>query len=92
MKIAINRCFGGFNLSTKALEYYNNLTGKDAKYHWDIERDDFALIQTLESIGLEESGGDHSELAIVEVPDDVKWQIEEYDGVEHVAEVHRTWN
>lgn len=27
-----------------------------------------------------------------EVPDDVQWQIEEYDGREWVAETHRTWN
>ena len=32
-----------------------------------------------------------SEIAIVEVPDDVKWHISEYDGLEHVAEDHRTW-
>jgi len=24
------------------------------------------------------------------VPDDVKWHIHEYDGLEHVAEDHRT--
>jgi hypothetical protein len=27
----------------------------------------------------------------VDIPDDVKWEIEEYDGNEWVAEVHRTW-
>jgi len=30
-------------------------------------------------------------LAIVEIPDDVEYTIEEYDGNEHVAEAHRTW-
>jgi len=28
----------------------------------------------------------------VEIPDDVKWHIHEYDGLEHVAEDHRTWS
>jgi hypothetical protein len=27
----------------------------------------------------------------VDIPDDVKWQIEEYDGNEWIAESHRTW-
>jgi hypothetical protein len=32
-----------------------------------------------------------SELKVVEIPNDVEWQIEEYDGAEWVAEKHRTW-
>jgi hypothetical protein len=28
---------------------------------------------------------------VVTIPDDVAWTIEEYDGNEWVAEVHRTW-
>ena len=27
----------------------------------------------------------------VEIPDDVEWQIEEYDGSEWIAEKHRIW-
>jgi hypothetical protein len=30
-------------------------------------------------------------LEIVEIPDDVEYTIEEYDGLEHIAEKHRTW-
>jgi len=33
----------------------------------------------------------YSKLKIVEIPDDVKWHIGEYDGIEWVAENHRTW-
>jgi hypothetical protein len=25
------------------------------------------------------------------VPDGVDWELSEYDGIEHVAEAHRTW-
>ena len=32
------------------------------------------------------------QLTIVDVPDEVKWHIHEYDGLEHVAEDHRTWS
>jgi hypothetical protein len=33
-----------------------------------------------------------ADISIVEIPDDVQWHIHEYDGLEHVAENHRTWS
>lgn len=57
---------------------------------FDIERTDKDLVKTVRDLG-EAANGAHSDLVIVEIPDDVKWQIEEYDGMEWVAEVHRTW-
>lgn len=91
MKVVINTCFGGFNLSTKALLRYRELSGSVGVYACEIDRADPALIQVVEELGTE-AGGDFSRLKIVEIPDDVLWQIEEYDGIEHVAEVHRTWS
>ena len=38
-----------------------------------------------------EANGHCAGLKIVELPDDVNWQIERNGGVEHVSEVHRTW-
>jgi hypothetical protein len=38
-----------------------------------------------------DADGEHSALKVVEVPDDVEWEIKEYDGNEWVAEKHRTW-
>jgi len=32
-----------------------------------------------------------SELKVVTIPNSIEWQIEEYDGIEHIAEKHRTW-
>jgi hypothetical protein len=32
-----------------------------------------------------------AELEVVEIPDDVEWIIVDYDGMEHIAEKHRTW-
>lgn len=55
-----------------------------------IARDDPALVRVVEELGAK-ANGEYAELRIVEIPDDVEWQIEEYDGSEHVAEVHRTW-
>lgn len=57
----------------------------------DIPRDDPALVATVEELG-PESFGRCADLKVVEVPDDVKWHIAEYDGLEHVAEDHRTWS
>ena len=122
MKIAINRCYGGFGLSDEAFERLLNLKGiefekRPAKFslysekhdYWDKghagedehflthytftgweNRTDPDLISVIEEMG-EKSWGSHSELNIVDVPDDVEWQIAEYDGIEWVAEKHRTW-
>jgi len=56
----------------------------------DIPRDDPHLVQTVEDLG-DKANGSHAKLRVVEVPDDVKWEVEEYDGMEWVAEVHQTW-
>lgn len=45
----------------------------------------------MEQLG-EAADGDYAELKVVEIPDDVQWIVEEYDGAEWVAEKHRTWN
>ena len=57
----------------------------------ELSRDDADLVAAVESLG-SKAGGDYADLKIVEIPDDVEWQIGEYDGTEWVAEKHRTWN
>ena len=91
MKIAINRCYGGFGLSDKALELYNTLSDAKADYAFQIGRNNSILIQVIETLGTE-ANGRFSKLSIVEIPDDVNWQIDEYDGMESVEEVHRSWS
>lgn len=54
-------------------------------------RNDPALIQVIEEMGAA-ANGECAKLKIVEIPDGVEWTIQEYDGHEHVAEVHRTWS
>ncbi len=56
-----------------------------------IERDNPLLIQVIEELG-GKANGSGSKLKIVEIPDDVDWTIEEYDGNEHIAEKHQTWD
>ena len=70
----------------------DNNIGADSDYLCDrnISRDDPALIQTIEELG-DAASGDYARLVIVEIPDGVEWQVEEYDGNEWIAEKHRTW-
>lgn len=57
----------------------------------DVARDDATLVLVVEAL-VEEADGYYAELSVVEIPDDVEWDIEEYDGKEHIAERHRTWS
>ena len=86
MKVVINRCYGGFGLSEKAMKFLG--VGSE----WpDIARDDPKLIECVEKLG-EEANNTYAELKVVEIPDDVNWEIGEYDGLEWVEEVHRVWS
>ena len=85
MKIVINRCYGGFGLSEKAMKFFG--VGSE----WpDIARNDPKLVECVEKLG-EEANGMYAELKVVEIPDNVNWEIGEYDGLEWVEEVHRRW-
>ena len=140
MKIVINTCFGGFNLSRKAVKRMAELQGRecfifindyknkrfifddDKTIFWvafDIPnpnkvlynnkiinntlykkhcisnkpdtRTDLLLIQVVEELG-KEANGSYSELKVIEIPDGIEYEIEEYDGNEYIAEKHRTWS
>jgi len=90
MKIVINCRFGGFGLSEEALLELRERKGNQNLSDWEIARDDAVLVDIVERMGAD-ANGPFSELKIVDVPDDVNWYIEEYDGCEWVAERHRTW-
>lgn len=57
---------------------------------WEIPRNDPDLISIIEQMG-SNANGRCAALKIVEIPDDVDWVVQEYDGLEWVAEKHRTW-
>lgn len=92
-KIVINRCYGGFGLSKMGEDLYKEREGITDPdwYYYDIPRDDTLLIEMVETLG-DEIQSSYAKLKIVEIPDDVEWEIAEYDGMEWVAEVHRTWS
>ena len=68
----------------------NNRRAKQVWYEREIPRADPALVQVVEELGAD-ANARFADLAVVDIPDGVAWQIEEYDGFEHVAEKHRTW-
>jgi hypothetical protein len=73
---------------------YSMIEWKDWEEDWsyyDIERNDQYLVRVVEELG-DDVNGRFSELKVVDIPDDVEWQIDEYDGLEWVAEKHRIWN
>jgi hypothetical protein len=77
-------------LTLEQRQEYNEKYSAQTLYDRDIPRDDPALVQVVEELG-EEANGRFAELKVIEIPDDVEWQVEEYDGAEWVAEKHRTW-
>ena len=91
-KIVINRCYGGFGLSERAQKRYKEIAGITNQdwYDGEVDRDDPYLVQVVEEMG-EAADGGFANLMVVEIPADVNWEIDEYDGIEHIAEVHRTW-
>lgn len=101
--VVINVCFGGFNLSDAGTRRYAELAGlrfMDGNrfvkadgtpfYARYIARDDPHLVQTVREMGTA-ANGKYSQLKVVEIPVNVDFEVEEYDGSEKVVEKHRVW-
>ena len=78
MKIVINKCYGGFELSKRA---------QALMPYGYMNRNDLALVNCVELLGKDASGS-YAKLRIVEIPDDATdWEVEEYDGFEWLTYV-----
>ena len=92
--VVINTRYGGFSLSEEAISRYKHLAGVLDTDDWsvyDLARDDAYLVSVVRELG-EDANGHYANLKIVEIPADVDWYVDEYDGREWVAEKHRTWS
>lgn len=77
----------------------NEVIGQDgnkiwSKHHIDSMGDDRKnphLVQVVEELG-DESNGQCAQLKVIEIPDGVDWEIDEYNGLESVHEKHRSWS
>lgn len=87
----------GCEVAKAELEEYN----KDPKDHmWygygyinnqnGYKRTSKFLVEAVEELG-DKASGYCAELQIVEIPDDINWYIDDYDGIESIHEVHKSW-
>jgi len=149
MKVVINKCFGGFNISIEALkelvkrnakcieaispiEYYggsgaNLRMQKEWEGAWekdkggykdigdgmmghphafnilkdgllysfndrrnDASRADADLVSVVETMG-EKANGSCASLKVIEIPDGIQWDVDDYDGIESISEAHQQW-
>jgi hypothetical protein len=114
MKVAINRCWGGFGLSKEAndlmaswghpgalheIKWREEEYAKhpkraglyDNSFNPHCDRHDPLLIKAIETLGEEKASGDLGKVHIVEIPDGVQYEIDDYDGMETIHEQHRSW-
>jgi hypothetical protein len=152
IKVMINKCYGGFSVSLRALIEYHRLKDQPLYFYKDLSHlnpfspleeqyeritEDEALeidalhqAWHLSTIPIEESGdvnegfvsqynwGDHgwdisnradpvmievvealgkaangrcANIEVVEIPSDIEWYIDDYDGIETIHEPHRSW-
>ena len=90
MKVVINTCYGGFSVS-KAVYDYLGIPWDNYGYI-NLERNDPTLIAAIEAVGLEAAAGRYAQLKIVDIPEDIEWYIDEYDGMESIHENHKVWD
>ena len=88
-KIVINCCWGGYSLSEEAYKYLE-LEWDGYGFEFEDDRTNPDLVKCVEELG-KKANGEHALLKVVEIPDDVKWYIHNYDGDETIEEVHRSW-
>ena len=75
---------------TKDLGPTTNNLNEGYFFDHDISRTDPNLVKVVETLK-DKANGMFAELVICEIPDDVKYEIDDYDGMERIHEVHRSW-
>jgi hypothetical protein len=93
-EVVINAQHGGFfEISYEAEALYRSILNITSP-RWtqdDIPRDCSTLAHVVKLLG-SKANTMYSTLKVVEIPADIEWNIHEYDGLEWVAEAHRTWS
>lgn len=85
-RVAFNKDYG----DSFSLEECKTFEKGSILFDMDINRDDKDLVDIIKIMG-DKANGEYAKLCIVNIPDDVNWQISEHDGFEHIEEVHRIW-
>ena len=82
----------------KTNTFYGSLVVKDGvlytTYKTGLSENDFRshpdLLAVVEKLGAKASS-QLGKLEIVEIPDNIEWDIDDYDGMESIHERHRCW-
>ena len=83
----------GFMADRMGYNVYKNGLLYALKDRGNIEvRTNSDLIEIIERIGKDKASASLAELKIVEIPDGIEFKIDDYDGVETIHEVHRSWS
>lgn len=90
MKVVINNCFGGFSLSKEAYEYMG-IEWDGFGFAFENDRKNPKLADVVEQLK-EKADGFCANLKVVKIPDGVEYEIDDYDGMESIHEVHRSWS
>ena len=66
--------------------------GYSKEFPHTYSRTDPDLIAAVETLEEDASELHSTKLVVVEIPDGIDFEIMEHDGLEHIAEAHRTWH
>lgn len=56
------------------------------------DRADPDLVAVVEELGAQAASGSCGKLHVIEIPDGVEYEIDDYDGLESAHEKHRSWS
>ena len=83
---------GSFFKYYEPTEEWKERYPQESTYYDDRDiRTNPEVIALFEEKGSEWSSGGFAKLDLVEIPDDIRYEIDEYDGIETIREEHRTW-
>ena len=57
---------------------------------YNIPRNNIHLVKVVEEMG-EDAWGEYSKLKVIDIPDDIEWEIIEHDGWEIIVDKNRSW-
>jgi hypothetical protein len=97
MQVVINTSYSNFAISADAISLIQKkIKNPKAKsqinaYAFDNDRSNPLLVEAVQKLGAK-ANGLYTTLKIVEIPDDIEWQITAVNGVEIIREKHRIWS
>ena len=97
MQVVINTSYSNFAISADAISLIQKkIKNPKAKsqinaYSFDNDRSNPLLVEAVQKLGAK-ANGLYTTLKIVEIPDDVEWQIDAINGKEVIREKHRIWS